>query len=106
MAASGVAIASVIAQWSGFLFIIFFINRYRSRIGIGRLVDTRLFITAIRDCIACCRFFILGQDIFIRTALLVLCEAMVLNQAAKSGDLDLATCQLVLTFIWYFSLCS
>ena len=97
MAVSGVAIASVIAQWSGFLFIIFFINRYRSRIGIGRLVDTRLFTTAICDYIAYRRFFLPGRDIFIRTALLVLCEALVLNQAAKLGDLDLATCQLVLT---------
>jgi MATE family multidrug resistance protein len=56
-----------------------------------------LLISAIRDHGAYRRFFGLGRDIFVRTALLVLCEAVVLNQAAKLGDLDLAACQLVLT---------
>ena len=97
MAVSGVAIASVVAQWSGFLFMIWYINRPGSHIGVGRFFEISLFLSAIRDRVAYRRFFGLGWNIFIRTALLVLCEAMVLNQAAKLGDLDLATCQIVLT---------
>jgi MATE family multidrug resistance protein len=97
MTISGVALASVIAQWSGFLFMMWYINRPGSPIGIGRFLHTALFLSALRDRMAYRRFFVLGRDIFIRTALLVFCEALVLNQAAKLGDLDLATCQLVLT---------
>ena len=97
MTVSGVALASVIAQWSGFLFMMWYINRPGSPIGIGRFLHTTLFLSALRDRVAYRRFFVLGRDIFIRTALLVFCEALVLNQAAKLGDLDLATCQLVLT---------
>ena len=97
MTVSGVALASVIAQWSGFLFMMWYINRPKSLIGIGPFLHATLFLSALRDHIAYRRFFVLGRDIFIRTALLVLCEALVLNQAAKLSDLDLATCQLVLT---------
>ena len=97
MTVSGVALASVIAQWSGFIFMMWYINRPRSLIGIGPFLHATLFLSALRDHIAYRRFFVLGRDIFIRTALLVLCEALVLNQAAKLSDLDLATCQLVLT---------
>jgi len=97
MTVRGVALASVIAQWSGFLFMMWYINRLGSPIGIGRFLHTALFLSALRDRMAYRRFFVLGRDIFIRTALLVFCEALVLNQAAKLGDLDLATCQLVLT---------
>ena len=97
MTVRGVALASVIAQWSGFLFMLWYINRPGSPIGIGRFLHTALFLSALRDRKAYRRFFVLGRDIFIRTALLVFCEALVLNQAAKLGDLDLATCQLVLT---------
>ena len=97
MTVRGVALASVIAQWSGFLFMMWYINRPGSPIGIGRFLHTALFLSALRDRMAYRRFFVLGRDIFIRTALLVFCEALVLNQAAKLSDLDLATCQLVLT---------
>ena len=97
MTVRGVALASVIAQWSGFLFMMWYINRPGSPIRIGRFLHTTLFLSALRDRMAYRRFFVLGRDIFIRTALLVFCEALVLNQAAKLGDLDLATCQLVLT---------
>ena len=97
MTVRGIALASVIAQWSGFLFMMWYINRPGSPIGIGQFLHTTLFLSALRDRMAYRRFFVLGRDIFIRTALLVFCEALVLNQAPKLGDLDLATCQLVLT---------
>ena len=97
MAVNGVALASVIAQWSGFLFMIWYINRPGSLIVSSRFFNVSLFLSALSNRVAYSRFFVLSRDIFIRTALLVLCEALVLNQAAKLSDLDLATCQLVLT---------
>ncbi|GIR33742.1 MAG: hypothetical protein CM15mP46_7370 [Alphaproteobacteria bacterium] len=83
-----VAIASVVAQWSGFLFMIWYINRPGSHIGVGRFFEISLFLSAIRDRVAYRRFWF-GADIFIRTALLVLCEAMVLNQAPSLAILTL-----------------
>ena len=76
---------------------IWFIHRPQSKIGVGNFLQRPLIFKAICDNVAYRRFFILGWNIFIRTALLILCEAMVLNQAAKLSDLDLATCQLILT---------
>ena len=49
------------------------------------------------DSSAFCQFFILGRDIFIRTILLLSCEALFLNEAAKLNDLSLATCQIMLS---------
>ena len=46
---------------------------------------------------AFCQFFILGRDIFIRTILLLSCEALFLNEAAKLNDLSLAACQIMLS---------
>jgi len=97
LAVNGVALASVCAQWSGFVFMIWFITRPKSQIGLGDFLTKNLMVKALADRVAYRRFFTLGRDIFIRTALLILCEAVVLNQAAKIGNLDLATCQLVLT---------
>ena len=97
MAVTGVAIASICAQWCGFFFMIWFINRPQSKIGVSHFLQIKLTLMALRDYAAYRRFFFLSRDILIRTALLVLCEAIVLNQAAKFGDLDLATCQLVLS---------
>jgi MATE family multidrug resistance protein len=97
MAVEGVAIASVCAQWSSFLFMLWYINRAKSSFGVSTFLQAKLIYAALQDRAAFMRFFSLGRDIFIRTALLVLCEAILLNQAAKLGDLDLATCQLVLT---------
>ena len=41
--------------------------------------------------------FILGRDIFIHTILLLSCEALFLNEAAKLNDLSLAACQIMLS---------
>ena len=49
------------------------------------------------DLSALCQFFTLGRDIFIRTILLLSCEALFLNEAAKFCDLSLATCQIMLS---------
>ncbi|MEC7588338.1 MAG: MATE family efflux transporter, partial [Pseudomonadota bacterium] len=49
------------------------------------------------------RFFVIGGDIMVRTLMILLSEAVLLNNAATIGDLSLATAQLVLVM---FSLIS
>ena len=100
MDVDGVALASVIAQWTGFIVTFSlmkwqwgsllhgFINHLFSGLKTG---TTRwLQWSAFGD------FFRLGRDIFIRTLLLLACEAILLNQAAQLGDLELAACHLMM----------
>ena len=98
MTIEGVAYASVAAQWSGFGFMLWWIARaWPGQLGklLRPLASAKLPIwfnlSAFRQ------FFTLGRDIFIRTVLLLSCEALFLNEAAKLGDLSLATCQIMLS---------
>ena len=58
MTVRGVALASVIAQWSGFLFMMWYVNRPGSPIGIGQFLHATLFLSALRDRMAYRRFFV------------------------------------------------
>lgn len=100
MAVEGVALASVIAQWTGFI-VTFGLMKWQW----GRMLDgfvshlfTGLFTGTARwfQRTAFGDFFRLGRDIFIRTMLLVACEAILLNQGAQLGDLELAACHLMM----------
>ena len=100
MAVEGVALASVIAQWTGFI-VTFGLMKWQW----GRMLDgfvshlfTGLFTGTARwfQRTAFGDFFRLGRDIFIRTMLLVACEAILLNQGAQLGDLELAACHLMI----------
>ena len=98
MTIDGVAYASVASQWGGFGFMVWWIMRtWPGQIGqlLGPLFRARLPVWL--DLSAFHQFFILGRDIFIRTILLVSCEALLLNEAAKLDDLSLATCQIMLS---------
>jgi MATE family multidrug resistance protein len=98
MAVDGVALASVLAQWGGFGFMVWRIDRMWPgqlralfRPAASRRLPTWLDPAAYRQ------FFRLGRDIFIRTILLIGCEALLLNQAAKLDDIALALCQIMLS---------
>ena len=98
MTVDGVAMASVAAQWGGFGFMIWRITRlWPGQLGrlLKPLAGTRLPLWF--DLAAYRQFFTLGRDIFIRTILLIGCEALLLNEAAKLDDLALATCQIMLS---------
>ena len=103
MAIEGVALASVAAQWTGLVLTLVLIHwQWRDLLaGIARRVFR--FRPAWFDPAAFRRFFVIGGDIMIRTVLIVLSEAVLLNNAATIGDLSLATAQLVLVM---FSLIS
>ena len=103
MAIEGVALASVAAQWIGLALTLVLIRwPWRDHLaGIARRVFR--FRPAWFDPAAFRRFFVIGGDIMIRTVLILLSEAVLLNNAATIGDLSLATAQLVLVM---FSLIS
>ena len=103
MAIEGVALASVAAQWTGLVLTLALIRwHWRDLLaGIARRVFR--FRPAWFDPAAFRRFFVIGGDIMIRTVLILLSEAVLLNNAATIGDLSLATAQLVLVM---FSLIS
>ena len=96
MTIDGVALASVVAQWTGLAMTLLLVNwRWRDLLaGAGRRIFTRR--PAWFDPAAFMRFFEIGGDITIRTVLILLSEAVLLNQAAGLGDLPLATTQLFL----------
>ena len=96
MAIEGVALASVAAQWIGLAVMLVLIRwQWRDLLSgiagrVFRLRPAWLDPTALR------RFFVIGGDITIRTILILLSEAVLLNQAAVIDDLSLAATQLVL----------
>lgn len=96
MAIEGVALASVAAQWIGLVVMLVLIRwQWRDLLaGIaGRVFRRR---PAWFDPAALRQFFVIGGDITIRTVLILLSEAVLLNQAAVIDDLSLAATQLVL----------
>ena len=96
MTIEGVALASVIAQWVG-LAVTLGLVRWQWRdllAGVeGRIFSRR---PTWFDPAAFARFFAIGSDITIRTVLILICEAVLLNKAAGIGDLSLAATQLIL----------
>ena len=103
MAIEGVALASVAAQWTGLALTLLLIRwKWRDLLaGIaGRVFRFR---PAWFDPAAFRRFFVIGGDIMIRTVLILLSEAVLLNNAATIGDLSLATAQLVLVMFGLIS---
>jgi MATE family multidrug resistance protein len=96
MEIEGVAWASVIAQWLG-LFATLALLRWQWRDMLAG-VASRAFRRNPEwfDLPAFKRFFVIGGDLVIRTMLLVLSEAVLLNKAAAVDDLSLAAVQLIL----------
>ena len=96
----GVALASVIAQWTGFIVTISLMKWHWGKMldGFVSHLFTGLFTgtSAWLQWPAFGNFFRLGRDIFIRTMLLLTCEAILLNQAAQLGDIELAVCHLMM----------
>ena len=100
MAVEGVALASVIAQWTGFI-VTFSLMKWQCGTILTGFIS-HLFTGLITGTSRWFQwnefgnFFRLGRDIFIRTVLLMACEAILLNHAAQLGDLELAACHLMM----------
>ena len=96
MAIEGVALASVVAQWTGLGLTLGLVGWYWRDMLAG--VTGRIFRRrpAWLDAGAFSQFFVIGGDITIRTLMILLSEAVLLNHAAGIGDLSLAATQLIL----------
>jgi len=97
MTSDGVALGTVLAQYTGLTLAAFFLFRkYRSY--------TKIFpLKIILQTQAITRFFKVNSDIFIRTLLLLLTLAFFTNTSAKLGDDILAINTLLFQFFFIFS---
>ena len=97
MTSNGVALSTVIAQYSGLLTaIIFLVNNYRNylkKFALSTIVETQKII----------RFFKVNSDIFIRTVLLLLTLAFFTNVSAGISNDILAVNTLLFQFFFVFS---
>jgi len=97
MKSNGVALATVIAQYSGLLLaLLFFFSKfkyYKLRFPVKRLIEK----------IALIRFFKVNSDIFIRTLFFLMVLAMFTSQSARQGDVILAVNTLLLQLFYFFS---
>ncbi len=97
MTSDGVALATVIAQYSGLLIaVIFFTTKYKEYLKIYP-------IKVVLQTQSIIRFFKVNSDIFIRTLLLLLTLAFFTNTSAKMGDNILAINTLLFQFFFIFS---
>ncbi len=97
MKSDGVALATVIAQYSGLIVaIVFFFKKYkRFAVWPG--------FTSVLNKQAILRFFGINSDIFIRTILLLLTLAFFTNTSARMGEEFLAVNTILFQFFFIFS---
>ena len=96
MRIDGIALASVAAQWLGFVFILSLIGWQRQDKLRGLVAHLFKRNPSWFNLPAFGQFFSLGADLIIRTFMLLACEAILLNNAAVLGDMELAAAQLVI----------
>ena len=97
MKSDGVALGTLIAQYTGFVTgIILFLKYYSS-------ILQYLSLKAMMQWKALKRFFMVNRDIMIRTLLLILAFAFFTTTSAKIGDDVLAINTLLLQFLFLFS---
>ncbi len=96
MKINGIALASVAAQWLGFVITLSIISWQWKNVLCGLMA--RLFTRnpSWFDLPAFGQFFSLGADLILRTLMLLACKAIFLNSAAALGDMELAAAQLVI----------
>ncbi len=97
MTSIGVALATVIAQYSGLLLAMYYLlTKYKDYV-------KKFSLVVIFKSEAIIRFFKVNSDIFIRTILLLLTLAFFTNTSAKAGDETLAVNTILLQFFMIFS---
>ena len=97
MKSDGVALASVLAQYTGLLLaLVFLFTRYKKYV-------VRFSSAVILQLDEIKRFFRVNSDIFIRTLLLILVFAFFLSRSADMGNDILAVNSLLFQFLYIFS---
>lgn len=97
MAADGVAIGTVIAQYLGLLLAVLLLRRYYKRF--FRYFNRKL----LWERTAMARFFNVNKNIFIRTLCLIIALSFFTIRSAAAGDTILAVNSLLLQFFMFFS---
>ncbi|MCD4772102.1 MAG: MATE family efflux transporter [Bacteroidales bacterium] len=98
MKADGVALGTVLAQYSGFILgLILFFKQYKSYLKCCRSFKKIFNISDIK------KFFRINKDIFIRTVLLIFAFSFFTNQSARISDTMLAVNTILLQFFLVFS---
>ncbi len=100
----GVALATIIAEYSGVLFSIYSLHRffYRPTQPTSLPTPTVMF-TRLWKKSEIIRFFTVNFDIFVRTCCLLFVFAFFTSQGAKQGDIILAANAVLLTFLLLIS---
>lgn len=100
MDVTGVALASVIAQWVGLAVILWIIFRHRRRFQLKVIELSRNYLSTKPRWLA---FVSVSRDLFFRTVMLWMVEAILLAEAAKTGDVKLASMQIILNIFGFIS---
>ncbi len=97
MTSDGVAMASVIAQYSGLLLALYFLRTKFQSYLVKYKIQLIFYGEAIR------KFFVVNSDIFIRTILLIFALAFFTSMSARISDEILAVNTLLFQFFFIFS---
>ena len=99
MKIEGIALGTLIAQWSGFIVAILLLLKYYSRLSPYFDINWR----AIFGYMEMSKFFTVNRDIFVRTFFLVAVNLFFTSAGAHQGDIILAVNTLLMTFFTLFS---
>lgn len=97
MTSDGVALATVIAQYSGFSFGLFILFKKYKKLSIWQPIKDLINAVEIK------KFFKVNGDIFIRTISLMIVFSLFTSMSAKIGDNTLAINSLLIQFLFIFS---
>ena len=105
MKVEGIALGTVVAQWSGLALSVVLLRRYRVVVSFGALRTLGVLRTlrTLRPLKTTGRFFVVSRDIFLRTLFLVAVMFFFTSAGARQGDTILAVNTLLLQFSLIFS---
>ena len=99
MTIEGVALASIVAQYSGLALFIVILSLKRQALSLIKLPARKL----ISDRTKWLYFWGIARDLSLRTLMIWAVEALILSKAAVMDDLSLATMQIVLTMFGFIA---
>jgi len=99
MTIEGVALASIVAQYSGLALFIVILSLKRQALSLIKLPARKL----ISDSTKWLYFWGIARDLSLRTLMIWAVEALILSKAAVMDDLSLATMQIVLTMFGFIA---
>jgi len=99
MTIEGVALASIVAQYSGLALFIVILSLKRQALSLIKLPARKL----ISDRPKWLYFWGIARDLSLRTLMIWAVEALILSKAAVMDDLSLATMQIVLTMFGFIA---